>query len=164
MRNDGASTPATLPTTETIASLTIEPIGSPAASKPRRNAPRHAHQCSACESIYECRGADETGYCAPVCAPCYWVALGSQLSIYQEMVTELERKRSSIEHRIGKDACRAAEARRRDTYGRGLVVAFGNVFDSSQSDDVQRSIGNQFSGRGGSFCAEQAQGAASNGK
>jgi hypothetical protein len=94
---------------------------------------RHAHHCLACGAKYECRGPEEIGYCAPVCPPCYWIELGSQLRIYKQVVSELERKRSGIERRIGKDICKTAAARRRKLKtDASLLVAFGNLL-STQS-------------------------------
>jgi hypothetical protein len=88
----------------------------------------HAHNCLSCGAQYECRGPEEIGYCAPVCQPCYWIELGSQLRAYKEVVTQLERKRTGIERRIGKGSCRTAAARRRKMRNEaGLLAAFGNV-------------------------------------
>ena len=91
----------------------------------------HAHNCVSCGATYECRGPGEIGYCAPVCQPCYWVELGSQLRIYKEVVTELERKRTGIERRIGKAVCRSVAARRRKMRNdASLLVAFGNILST----------------------------------
>ena len=100
---------------------------------------RHAHQCLSCGATYECRGPEEIGYCAPVCQPCYWMELGSQLRIYKEVVAELERKRSGIERRIGKGVCRSAAARRRKAKcDAGLVVAFGNLLSTQPAPEFAR--------------------------
>ena len=155
MRNTGADLIDPISTTNSR-SLPIEPLLSAEGSETHGIARRHAHYCAACANLYECPGLDEMGYCAPVCEPCCWIELGSQLRIYQEMVTELERKRRSIECRIGKDACDSAKTRRRDAQDHGLVIAFGNVFK------LPRDI--QVSAQDTSFCAQEAQGAASHGK
>ena len=99
-----------------------------------------AHHCGACGAAYECEGPGELGSCAPVCPPCYWIELGSQLRIYQEMVRELERRRSDIEHRVGKGACLSAAARRRKLRNdhASLLVAFGNVMSTQPSAQMAR--------------------------
>ena len=57
--------------------------------------------------------------------------LGLQLRIYKEVVTELERKRSGIERRIGKGSCRSAATRRRKMRNdASVLLAFGNVLTS----------------------------------
>jgi hypothetical protein len=93
---------------------------------------RHTHHCVSCGAAYECRGPTEIGYCAPVCQPCHWIELGTQLRVYKEVVTELERRRSGIERRIGKEACQSAAARRRKMRNNraSLLVAFGNVLSA----------------------------------
>ena len=93
---------------------------------------QHVHTCITCGSRYKCRGPEATGDCAPVCQPCYWIELGAQLRIYKEVVAELENKRLEIEQRIGKDSCRTAAANRRKMRSGGLLVAFGNVLDTSR--------------------------------
>jgi hypothetical protein len=94
---------------------------------------RHVHTCITCGARYECRGPEETGDCAPVCQPCYWIELGAQVRIYRDVVAELEGRRLEIEQRIGTDTCRTAAARRRQHRSdSGLLVAFGNVFDTSR--------------------------------
>jgi hypothetical protein len=107
----------------------IKPLPWPEPGQARGSArKRHAHNCLSCGAAYECRGPEEIGYCAPVCQPCYWMELGSQLRIYKEVVTELERKRSGIERRIGKGFCRSTAARRRKMRNdASLLLAFGNV-------------------------------------
>jgi len=52
----------------------------------------HSHHCAACGVRYRCAGAGDTGFCAPLCAPCYSIELGRQLSAYQTMVAAPERK------------------------------------------------------------------------
>ena len=94
---------------------------------------RHVHRCITCGGRYECQGPAETGDCAPVCQPCYWIELGAQLRIYKEVVAELEGKQLEIENRIGINTCRTAAAQRRKMRGdAGLLVAFGNVLDTSR--------------------------------
>ncbi len=80
---------------------------SPAVSTP------HRHHCSLCGGGYQCDGPDPAGVCAQICPPCYWAVLGAQLESYQEIVGELRRKREKIARRVGIEACRRAEARRR---------------------------------------------------
>jgi len=100
---------------------------------------RHVHSCLTCGGRYECRGPEETGDCAPVCQPCYWIELGAQVRIYKEIVAELECKRLEIEQRIGKDTCRTAAARRREPRSNaGLLVAFGNVLDISRILETEK--------------------------
>lgn len=102
-----------------------DPQTAEAASEP------HAHRCLTCAGTYECRGPEETGYCAPVCQPCYWIELGAQLRIYREMVVDLERKRGEIEFRIGSEVCRNAVARRSPAKNdASLLVAFGNLMST----------------------------------
>lgn len=108
--------------------LAIKPLPWPDAEAGDAACEPHAHRCLVCTDIYECRGPEEIGSCAPVCQPCYWIELGSQLGIYQEMVADLERKRNAIERRLGSEVCRRAAARR----GKGipdasLLMAFGNL-------------------------------------
>jgi len=91
----------------------------------------HAHNCLTCGAAYECPGPEEIGYCNPICQPCYWIELGSQLRIYQEVVTELRRKRVGIERRVGKAVCHSAAAFRRKTKtDASLLVAFGNLLNT----------------------------------
>jgi hypothetical protein len=93
----------------------------------------HVHRCVTCGARYQCRGLEASGDCAPVCQPCYWIELGAQLRIYKEVVAELEAKRLEIENQIGIDTCRTAAAQRRKMRGDAeLLVAFGNVFDTSR--------------------------------
>ncbi len=89
----------------------------------------HRHHCAICGAGYECDGPDPGGCCAPVCPPCYWAALGAQLESYQPIVGELRRKRDEIERRVGIEACRRAEAkrRRRANTDAGLVVAMDTL-------------------------------------
>jgi hypothetical protein len=76
---------------------------------PARARRPHAHRCTACAAVFSCPGPDDTGLCAPVCSPCYWVELSRQLRIYKAVVLALGRKR----RRIGKAACLRAQALRR---------------------------------------------------
>jgi len=74
----------------------------------------HAHECASCGARYRCAGAGETGFCAPLCAPCHWVELGGQLNAYRAIVSALERKHRQIEKSTGRAAClRALESKRR---------------------------------------------------
>ncbi len=96
----------------------------------------HMHICLSCGVTYVCGGPEEMGYCAPVCQPCYWIELGSQLRIYKEIVTELERKRIGIERRIGKRFCQNAAAHRRKMRNHAsLLVAFGNVLATQPASE-----------------------------
>jgi hypothetical protein len=129
MSNGASASPEPASRATTRPALAIKPLPWPEpgqAHGPARR--RHAHSCLSCGATYECRGPEEIGYCAPVCQPCYWIELGSQLRIYKEVVTELERKRSGIERRLGKGFCRSAAARRRKMRNdASLFVAFGKV-------------------------------------
>lgn len=109
--------------------LRIEPLPWPPADGTIRKARRpHGHECLTCGAEFECVGPDETGFCAPVCPPCYWIELGWQLRLYESMVDELARKRLAIQRRIGKAVCRAAKTRRRKVVAKGdLVAAFGTL-------------------------------------
>jgi hypothetical protein len=91
-------------------------------------APRpHAHRCASCGAIYRCAGADETGFCAPVCAPCYWVELGGQLTAYRAIVAALERKRRQLEKSAGRERCARALERRRHGAQLGAARALGKA-------------------------------------
>src|SRR5579864_6597612 len=61
----------------------------------------HAHRCLACNSHFECTRQAPAGPCTPLCEPCYWVELGSQLSFYEEVAGELRKRRADIEARVG---------------------------------------------------------------
>jgi hypothetical protein len=81
-----------------------------------------------CSADYRCAGPDETGRCAPVCSPCYWVELGGQLRVYQAMVVALTRKRAQLERRAGAQVCRKAQKQRRDLLRRSdLLAGFGTL-------------------------------------
>lgn len=96
----------------------------------------HGHRCVTCAGVYECKGAEDTGLCMPVCQPCYWIELGSQIVIYREMVAELERKRNEVESRLGSEVCRNAAARRSSTKNdASLLVAFGNLISLQPAPD-----------------------------
>ncbi len=84
---------------------------------------RHGHRCAACGAGFLCRGPGETGYCAPICPPCYWIELGSQLRLYLAVANSLERKRAKLERRLSPRARRAARQRRREFQERGGIVA-----------------------------------------
>ncbi|HVA79076.1 MAG TPA: hypothetical protein VNF27_14330 [Candidatus Binataceae bacterium] len=102
-----------------------------------RAAPRpHEHRCASCGGRYRCAGADETGFCPPLCAPCYWVELGGQLTAYRAIVSALERKRRHLEKSAGREACaRALENRRR---GAQLSTARVNRNDPSTDGAAER--------------------------
>jgi hypothetical protein len=100
---------------------------------------RHVHSCLTCGGRYQCLGREETGDCAPVCQPCYWIEIGAQLRIYKEVVVELEGKRLEIENRLGINTCRTAAAQRRQMRGdAGLLVAFGNVLETSRILGIEK--------------------------
>lgn len=103
---------------DTESALTLLPLPCPDPSDDLSHAALrpHAHQCASCGARYRCTGAGETGFCAPLCAPCHWVELGGQLNAYRAIVSALERKRSQIEKSTGRAACfRALENKRRRT-------------------------------------------------
>jgi hypothetical protein len=112
--------------------LPLRPLPWPEASQARGAAgKRHAHSCLCCGATYDCLGPEEIGYCAPVCQPCYWIQLSSQLRVYKEVVTELERQRAGIERRVGMGICRRAGARHRKMKNHAnLLVAFGQVLST----------------------------------
>jgi hypothetical protein len=75
--------------------------------------------------------------CAPVCAACYWVELGSQLRIYRTMVAELTRKRREIGRLAGRAACaRAKRSRRKFAQEAELLTGFGTVVASQAVETV----------------------------
>lgn len=115
--------------------LKIEPLPWPAAQVPNETAHlRHGHRCIACANTFECQGPEETGFCTPVCQPCYWVELGTQLRVYREVVSELARKSKEIEQRVGREAIRVAEARRLKTSARAdVLVALDSVLMAGDS-------------------------------
>src|SRR5712692_6567436 len=131
----GAKTKANRGTARTASStgrtaVQTVPLPWPPATLSRRAARcPHAHHCTICRDKYRCSGPDETGSCTPVCAPCYWVELGSQLRIYQALVDSLSRKRRKIQARLGTAVCRRASAyRRKQTRAAAtLVMGFGKV-------------------------------------
>lgn len=109
-------------------SYKIEPLPWPAPGISMAAARRaHGHCCAACGDSFECSGPEVTGTCAPVCPPCYWMELGSQLRVYREIVEEIAHKRLEIERRVGKHACHIAQIRRRRAKSAPILVAFGNV-------------------------------------
>jgi hypothetical protein len=132
--------------------LAIVPLPYPeAGAAGRRPTDPHGHRCAACGAAYECAGPDDMGLCAPVCAACYSVELGSQLRIYLTVVAELKRKRRAMEKIAGSAACRQAERFRRRTAARGrLLTGFGQVI----------ALGDYTTGRGDNGCSapEAAQG------
>jgi hypothetical protein len=96
----------------------------------------HAHHCLTCGVSFACRGPEEIGSCEPICQPCYWIELGSQLRVYREVVSELQRKRLGIERRIGKAVCHRAAARRRKVKtDASLLVAFGKVLNTQPATE-----------------------------
>lgn len=104
---------------------------------PRQAREAHAHRCTACAAEFRCPGPDETGFCAPVCPPCYWVELGRQVRIYRSVVEALIRRRSRIERRVGSLACRQAQ-RRRASRNLRLLAASGapaSVSNGNESSD-----------------------------
>jgi hypothetical protein len=108
--------------------LRIEPLPWPAPGISAAAARRpHGHCCASCADSFECAGPQMTGTCVPVCPPCYWMELGSQLRVYREIVEEITQRRREIEQRVGKHACQMAEIRRRKGTNAPLLVAFGNV-------------------------------------
>jgi hypothetical protein len=108
--------------------LKIEPLPWPAPGISAAAARRpHGHCCASCGDSFECAGPQVTGTCAPVCPPCCWIELGSQLRLYREIVEEITDKRSEIEQRVGKHVCHMAEIRRRKGKNAPLLIAFGNV-------------------------------------
>lgn len=89
---------------------------------------RHEHRCMTCGEIFRCGGPDDTGECAPICAACYWVELGSQLRIYRAMVAELAGKRRTLGRLAGRRAClRAQRSRRNFAQTAHLISGFGTV-------------------------------------
>jgi len=109
--------------------LEILPLPWPAPGADLRLARRpHRHRCVNCPSHYLCAGPDETGECVPLCGPCLWVELGSQLKMYQSMANEIDRRRRKIEEQIGSAECRRAQMLRRNLLRDSSVVAgFGRV-------------------------------------
>jgi hypothetical protein len=107
----------------------IEPLPWPAPGIGMRAARRrHGHRCVACGAEFLCTGPEETGCCAPVCPPCYWIELGSQLRVYHSVADALERKRCTIERRVGSEACRAARLRRRKfQVAQGMIAGLGTL-------------------------------------
>jgi hypothetical protein len=132
MSNGVGTSPQSVKRAATRSALVINPLPWPEPGRAAiRALTRHAHNCLACGATYECRGPGEIGYCAPVCQPCHWIELGSQLRIYQEVISALRRKRTTIERRIGRGFCRSAAAHRRKIKtDAGLLVAFGNVLST----------------------------------
>jgi len=99
----------------------------------------HGHRCAGCGAAYRCPGPDETGFCPPLYAPCYWVELGTQLKVYRAVVAAMSRKRREMEKIAGRTACQAAEHRRR-RFGRAgsLVAGFGKVVVPSRPRETER--------------------------
>jgi hypothetical protein len=105
------------------------PLPWPAPDTDSRAAHReHRHRCVNCANAYLCAGPDDTGECVPLCGPCLWVELGTQLKMYQSMADEIGRRRRKVEQRVGSSACRRAQMLRRHLLRESNVVAgFGRV-------------------------------------
>src|ERR1700686_1142782 len=85
-----------------IAELELRPLPWPESATPPHEARRpHAHRCVHCDDAFECGGPDQTGECAPLCPPCLWVELGSQLRMYHVMFEAISRRRRKIAQQIG---------------------------------------------------------------
>jgi hypothetical protein len=109
--------------------LEILPLPWPASGADSRTARRqHRHLCVNCPNYYMCGGPDETGECPPLCGPCLWVELGTQLRMYQSMANAIERRRRRLEAQLGSTACRRAQTIRRNLLRQSNVLAgFGRV-------------------------------------
>ncbi|MGH7949065.1 MAG: hypothetical protein ACREQF_07575, partial [Candidatus Binataceae bacterium] len=113
----------------------------------------HAHRCFTCCAVYACPGPAETGLCAPVCPPCYWVELGVQERFYEAMVAAFIRKRAKLERRVGARACRNAQRERRALLRRAdLVAGLGGV--AMRTDD--RAMRNGIETTNGAYDAHPA--------
>ncbi|MHB8381254.1 MAG: hypothetical protein ACYDC3_02770 [Candidatus Binataceae bacterium] len=95
--------------------LAVLPLPCPDPSRLSRAPLRpHAHQCAGCGVHYRCVGVGDTGFCAPMCAPCYLVELDAQLAAYRAIVASLERERRRLEKSAEPAAClQALENKRR---------------------------------------------------
>ena len=122
---------ALLASTETTGGDTVEslPLPWPPAGVSAREARRpHGHRCIICSEIYRCAGPDSSGECAPLCGPCLWVELGTQVRMYQSMADTIDRRRRKIEQQVGSSKCRKAQSHRRSQLQASNVVAgFGRV-------------------------------------
>src|SRR5260370_40396065 len=117
---------ALLASTETTGSDTIEslPLPWPPAGVSAREARRpHGHRCIVCSENYRCAGPDSSGECAPLCGPCLWVELGTQVRLYQSMADTIDRRRRKIEQQVGSSKCRKAQSHR----GSPLEVSNGRA-------------------------------------
>jgi hypothetical protein len=95
---------------------------------PRTARRQHRHRCINCPNYYLCAGPEETGECSPLCGPCLWVELGTQLRMYQSMANAIDRRRRRLEARVGSAACRRAQTMRRNLLRQSNVLAgFGRV-------------------------------------
>src|SRR5690348_5795946 len=131
--------------------LKIEPLPWPAPGVSTAAARRpHGHRCASCADTFECPGPEAIGTCTPICQPCYWLELGSQLRLYREIVEEISQKRREIEQRVGKHACHVAEIRRRKGKGAPLLLAFGNVM-LQQGATVEPGSSRRLRARGGAL-------------
>jgi hypothetical protein len=91
-----------------------------------------------------------------VCAPCYWVEIGSQLRVYRAVVAALERKQQEMEELAGREACERAEQLKRKVRQAGrLLVGFEDVVarrggmgaDASCGDDPASEKDNEATAR-----------------
>ena len=107
----------------------------------------HAHRCISCASDYRCGGPDQSGECAPVCDPCMWVELGSQLRMYRTMADTIERRRRKIESEVGTGACRKAQDNRRNLMlNRNVIAGFGQmVLTRGDTDSANDRIESDYS-------------------
>ena len=109
--------------------LEILPLPWPSSDADSRTARRnHRHRCVNCPDYYICGGPDESGECLPLCGPCLWVELGTQLRMYQSMANAIDRRRRRLQTRLGSAVCRRAQTMRRNLLRRSNVLAgFGRV-------------------------------------
>ena len=115
MRGCGAALP--------ILTQVPRPYSGPGLAAARASARPHAHRCASCGDTYSCSGDDETGACTPLCAGCYWLELGGQLSAYRAIIAAIERKRRQLERAAGPGACvRALERKRRTARKHGHAM------------------------------------------
>jgi hypothetical protein len=113
---------------ESSAALATVPLPWPPTDAPREGRRPHAHRCFDCSAEFRCPGPDETGACAPICAPCYWLELGRQVRTYRAVIAALNRKRRKIEKAVGASVCQKSQAHRRRNVQTGAIIAgFGNV-------------------------------------
>lgn len=95
---------------------------------PRTVRRQHRHRCVNCPNYYLCAGPDERGECSPLCGPCLWVELGTQLRMYQSIANAIDRRRRRLEAQVGSAACRQAQTMRRNLLRQSnLLAGFGRV-------------------------------------